>query len=45
MTEFADLGRFFAPRSVAFVGATEDPGKFGGRCLRLLIDFGFHGEI
>jgi acetyltransferase len=42
---FADLKRFFAPRSVAFVGATEDLGKFGGRCMRLLIDFGYEGAI
>ncbi|HUN70250.1 MAG TPA: acetate--CoA ligase family protein [Burkholderiales bacterium] len=45
MPEFADLGRFFAPRRVAFVGATEDLAKFGGRCMRLLIDFGYRGDI
>ena len=45
MSEFPDLRRFLAPRRVAFVGATEDLGKFGGRCVRLLIDFGFKGEI
>ena len=45
MKTFADLQRFFAPRRVAFVGATEDLGKFGGRCVRLLIDFGYAGEI
>ncbi len=42
---FADLSRFFAPRRVAFIGATEDLGKFGGRCVRLLIDFGYTGDI
>lgn len=45
MKTFPDLDRFFAPRRVAFVGATEDLGKFGGRCVRLLIDFGYAGEI
>jgi acetyltransferase len=45
MSEPAALDRFFAPRRVAFVGATEDLAKFGGRCMRLLIDFGFQGEI
>ncbi|UCE30364.1 MAG: CoA-binding protein [Burkholderiales bacterium] len=42
---FADLGQFFAPRSIAVVGATEDQAKFGGRCIRQLIDFGFKGPI
>ncbi len=45
MPDFPDLRRFLAPRRVAFVGATEDLSKFGGRCMRLLIDFGYKGEI
>jgi acyl-CoA synthetase (NDP forming) len=40
-----DLHRFFAPRSVALVGATADLGKFGGRCFRQLRDFGYEGTI
>lgn len=45
MSSFPDLGSFFAPKRVAFVGATEDLSKFGGRCMRLLIDFGYRGVI
>jgi acetyltransferase len=42
---FPDLKRFFRPRRVALVGATEDLAKFGGRCLKQLLDFGFAGEV
>jgi acyl-CoA synthetase (NDP forming) len=44
MTESA-LQRFFAPRAAALVGATPDLSKFGGRCLRQAIDFGFSGDL
>ncbi|WP_173932606.1 acetate--CoA ligase family protein [Chelativorans sp. Marseille-P2723] len=40
-----DLRRFFAPKSVALVGASSDLGKFGGRCFRQLRDFGYGGNI
>ena len=34
------LKRFFAPKSVAIVGASEDLSKFGGRLYKTMIDFG-----
>ena len=40
-----DLAAFFNPSSLAFVGATEDVSKFGGRVLRSLIEFGFRGRV
>ncbi len=34
------LKSFFAPKSVAIVGASEDLSKFGGRLFKTMIDFG-----
>ena len=45
MVHFPDLRRLFAPRRVAYIGASNDLRKFGGRCVRELIDFGFTGEL
>lgn len=42
---FPDLRDFFAPRSMALVGATEDVSKFGGRALQLMLEFGYSGRI
>lgn len=34
-----------APQSIAVIGASEDPRKFGGRILRTLLDQGFQGTL
>ena len=39
------LKKFFAPRAVALVGATDDLSKFGGLCLDRMIHFGYTGKI
>ena len=40
-----DLSALVNPKSIAIIGASEDPGRIGGRPLRYLIDLGFAGEI
>ena len=40
-----DLQPFFNPSSVAFIGATEDLSKFGGRVLQQIVEFGYRGRI
>ena len=39
------LSAFFRPRTIAFVGATEDEAKLGGRRYRSLVAGGFAGDI
>jgi len=41
----AGLDRLLAPRSIALVGASSDPGKFGGRPLAALRRHGYEGEL
>jgi acetate---CoA ligase (ADP-forming) len=40
-----DLQGFFAPKTLALVGATEDRSRFGGKVLHRLQHFGFNGPI
>jgi acyl-CoA synthetase (NDP forming) len=40
-----DLERFFAPRSLAIVGASDDPAKIGGRPIKFLREMGFDGPV
>ncbi len=40
-----DLTALFDPRSVAIVGASEDPTRIGGRAVRYLREAGFAGDI
>jgi len=44
-TPVTDLKRFLAPASIALVGASEDMSRFGGRCLKRIIEFGFDGKL
>ena len=39
------LAPLFAPRSVALIGASEDPAKVGGRMLENLLSAGFAGKL
>ncbi len=39
------LDRLFNPRSVAILGASDDPTRISGRPVRYLIEGGFHGDI
>ncbi len=39
------LDALFDPRSVAVIGATDDPNRIGGRPLRYLKESGFQGEL
>ena len=45
MNDFADLQHFFAPRSVAIIGASANPDRIGGRPLRFFMKHGFAGAL
>jgi acyl-CoA synthetase (NDP forming) len=40
-----DLSYLFEPRSVAIIGASDDPGKYGHRVMQSIIQAGFQGPI
>ena len=40
-----DLHRFFRPRSIAIIGASEDFAKVNGRPVKFLLDKGYSGKI
>lgn len=44
-TPATSLAKFFGPQSIAFVGATEDQSKFGGKCMSSLRSFGYAGRV
>ncbi|HET7033446.1 MAG TPA: acetate--CoA ligase family protein [Casimicrobiaceae bacterium] len=42
---FIDVGPILAPRSIAVIGASDQPGNLGGDTVRRLRTFGFPGEV
>ena len=42
---YKSLRPLFRPKSIAVLGASEQPGRIGGRPVQLLKDFGFKGKI
>ncbi|MSP89648.1 MAG: CoA-binding protein [Alphaproteobacteria bacterium] len=42
---FGDLSRLLAPRSIAVVGASDQPGNLGGVAIHFLQKFGYPGTI
>jgi acetyltransferase len=42
---FADLKPFFKPKSIAVIGASNNPSRIGGRPIKNLQTFGYKGDI
>ncbi len=42
---FADVSRLLAPRSIAVIGASDQPGNLGGVAIRLSQKFGYPGML
>nr|MDO8098070.1 CoA-binding protein [Candidatus Njordarchaeota archaeon] len=45
INDFDEIHRFFSPTSVAVIGASDSPTRFGYNVMRNLIDAGFKGDI
>ncbi|MHA1130575.1 MAG: CoA-binding protein, partial [Candidatus Helarchaeota archaeon] len=43
--KFNNLKAFFYPKSIAIIGASTKPFKFGGMFLKALLDYGYSGKI
>ena len=44
-TAFADVRAILEPRSIAVIGASDQPGSFGGETVRRLVKFGYPGAV
>src|SRR5262245_63316384 len=42
---FADVSRLLEPRSIAVIGASDQPGNLGGAAVRYLQKFGYRGAV
>jgi acyl-CoA synthetase (NDP forming) len=42
---FADVRRLLEPRSIAVIGASDQPGNLGGTAVRYLQKFGYRGAV